>query len=281
MRFLSGVAPLLSFCLLCVCSLCPPVCAKESDVRTDASGEVAPEKKESSRAKAKKSAEPAQNRDGLIKMESGSRQAYVGIHGGTAPLSLLWSDDGVVIAFTGRTGNDFLDILRGGNASRSSAAAEKAALERSRSVEDSTAKTPGHPVQAAPNPSQRPEVKNSADSAKASHPHATASIAGLPADRQPPPVPAPTAGAKPKVESALADTPAKTEGPALVFASSEFASNLNETPKDHRPFGLIDPADVLSGTSSAGPNGFPLDVPAFKPLKLRSYKRVLAYTGSL
>jgi hypothetical protein len=59
-----------------------------------------------------------QARSGWMRVESGSRQAYVGIHGGTAPVSLMHSTDGVLLAFTGQTGSDFMQVLKGGNASR-------------------------------------------------------------------------------------------------------------------------------------------------------------------
>jgi hypothetical protein len=49
---------------------------------------------------------------GWVSMEKGSRPAYVGIHGGTAPLSLLRSPEGDIFALTGNTGNDFSRILR-------------------------------------------------------------------------------------------------------------------------------------------------------------------------
>jgi hypothetical protein len=49
---------------------------------------------------------------GWIRLEGGARPAYVGIHGGTAPISLLRSPGGVLFALTGTTGNDFSRILR-------------------------------------------------------------------------------------------------------------------------------------------------------------------------
>lgn len=46
-------------------------------------------------------------------MPAGARPAYMGIHGGTMPVSLLVSNDGnSLLTFVGRTGNDFLDMLR-------------------------------------------------------------------------------------------------------------------------------------------------------------------------
>lgn len=44
---------------------------------------------------------------------AGGRSAYKGIHGGTMPVSLLVSADGMsLLTFVGRTGNDFLELLR-------------------------------------------------------------------------------------------------------------------------------------------------------------------------
>lgn len=55
----------------------------------------------------------AQNEETWVTMPAGARSAYMGIHGGTMPVSLMVSDDGAsLLTFVGRTGNDFLDILR-------------------------------------------------------------------------------------------------------------------------------------------------------------------------
>lgn len=46
-------------------------------------------------------------------MPAGAKSSYMGIHGGTMPISLLVSDDGgSLLTFVGRTGNDFLETLR-------------------------------------------------------------------------------------------------------------------------------------------------------------------------
>lgn len=51
--------------------------------------------------------------DGWIVMPAGGRPAYMGIHGGTMPVSLLVAGDGAsLFTFVGRTGNDFLEALR-------------------------------------------------------------------------------------------------------------------------------------------------------------------------
>ncbi|MBR3663537.1 MAG: hypothetical protein IKN64_02660 [Desulfovibrio sp.] len=47
-----------------------------------------------------------------VRMPAGARPTYMGIHGGTMPVSLLVSDDGSsLLTFVGRTGNDFLEVL--------------------------------------------------------------------------------------------------------------------------------------------------------------------------
>lgn len=51
--------------------------------------------------------------DGWVVMPAGGRPAYMGIHGGTMPVSLLVAGDGAsLVTFVGRTGNDFLEALR-------------------------------------------------------------------------------------------------------------------------------------------------------------------------
>ena len=50
-----------------------------------------------------------------VHMPAGSRAAYIGIHGGTVPVSLLTSRDGThMVALVGQTGNDFLRTLKVG-----------------------------------------------------------------------------------------------------------------------------------------------------------------------
>lgn len=50
---------------------------------------------------------------GWVSMPAGARCAYLGIHGGTVPVSLLATSTGnSLISFVGQTGNDFLALLR-------------------------------------------------------------------------------------------------------------------------------------------------------------------------
>ncbi len=50
---------------------------------------------------------------GWVSMPAGARSAYLGIHGGTVPVSLLVTNTGKsLVSFVGQTGNDFLALLR-------------------------------------------------------------------------------------------------------------------------------------------------------------------------
>lgn len=51
-----------------------------------------------------------------VYMPAFAKPSYMGIHGGTMPISLLVSGDGdALVTFVGRTGNDFLEALRNGH----------------------------------------------------------------------------------------------------------------------------------------------------------------------
>ena len=51
--------------------------------------------------------------EGWTAMPAGARSTYLGIHGGTVPVSMLVSRDGMsLVSFVGQTGNDFLELLR-------------------------------------------------------------------------------------------------------------------------------------------------------------------------
>ena len=54
-------------------------------------------------------------------IDSGTKPAYAGIHGGTAPVTVLRASNGMLFVFTGQTGNDFTHVLRGNTANASDA----------------------------------------------------------------------------------------------------------------------------------------------------------------
>lgn len=64
-------------------------------------------------AEAAENSPPSAGDDTWETMPPGARPAYMGIHGGTMPISLLVSGDGsALVTFVGRTGNDFLEVLK-------------------------------------------------------------------------------------------------------------------------------------------------------------------------
>ncbi len=87
----AGLRPVLLVCLLLV--LMQPVRAKASEFV----GPITPKGTDSA----------------WVSVPAGARPAYIGIHGGTVPVSLLTARDGTsMVTFVGQTGNDFLRILR-------------------------------------------------------------------------------------------------------------------------------------------------------------------------
>ena len=222
----------------------------------------------------------AQAHNGWIKLESGSRQAYVGIHGGTAPLSLMRSSDGVLFAFTGQTGNDFLHVLKGGNASRhvvehsgqnSLAPGHKKAPEAKHAASASYEAEPRR--EGAGKSSAAPAV--AAGTAARSAP-ASKAAASAGADKTAPAgAPAPAAKPAPaKAESAGTDQP-PAKGEVLVFASGD----AKDASEGYKPFGLTPPAGVSPEDLRRQNAGLPAGQTASsyfgKPLKLGSYQAIL------
>jgi hypothetical protein len=238
--------------------------------------------------------------NGWVKVESGSRQAYVGIHGGTAPLSLMRSTDGLLIAFTGQTGNDFMQVLKGGNASRStfanpepqqglisdapsSPANPDSRMASRRSGSGKARRAHSGSAASAPKPAALADKSRGAAKPLAA-PAAHNSAAAAPGAFRPA---RPQAGeqevTKPAAPQAARSLPGKQDPPpgqsvSLVFASSKQASNISGSSNDYLPFGLTPAAAASQG---AAPQASRPDFSRYKPLKLRSYQRILAHSGSM
>ena len=86
------------------------------DDQTDPPARTAPRNRTNPDRDALSPAAPAtaaSTEDGWTIMPAGARPTYMGIHGGTMPVSLLvYGDGSSLVTFVGRTGNDFLEILR-------------------------------------------------------------------------------------------------------------------------------------------------------------------------
>jgi hypothetical protein len=254
---------------------------------------------------------PASRGDNWVTIESGSRPAYVGIHGGTAPISLLRASNGLLFAFTGQTGNDFLHILRG-NATQAPGLSPAERDEKTAALADAAGRAEGREnlKEAAPSLPASPPLppdgpalarletgtppspaRNEAPGENALSPAPTgslapppeaeapaASTAGPPQASPPPPAAAeavaPQAAIPAAVEAILADVPAG--GPSLVFASGELAHAITES-RAFVPFGLPLPGEKAGGAEE----GEVLKTPAFKPLKLRDYRPLLRHTGAV
>lgn len=72
---------------------------------------------------------PKQQESAWGEMPAGARSVYIGIHGGTVPVSLLTAGDGSpMIAQVGLTGTDFLHFMRRGTAASDDTSLVPAAL---------------------------------------------------------------------------------------------------------------------------------------------------------
>lgn len=72
---------------------------------------------------------PGNGVDAWVTMPAGGKPAYIGIHGGTVPVSLLTARGGsAMVALVGETGSDFLRMLRGDARNGSSATQDTSLL---------------------------------------------------------------------------------------------------------------------------------------------------------
>ncbi|MDR2694813.1 MAG: hypothetical protein LBC79_00330 [Deltaproteobacteria bacterium] len=86
-------------------------------------------------------------------MPAGARATYIGIHGGTVPVSLLTSRDGThMVALVGQTGNDFLRTLKVDPGTRGALPAPSATPSTLAGVEEEDIAHPHLHASAAPSP---------------------------------------------------------------------------------------------------------------------------------
>jgi hypothetical protein len=218
---------------------------------------------------------------GWVKVESGSRPAYVGIHGGTAPLSLMHSADGMLIAFTGQTGNDFMQVLKGGNASR--AAREEQRLQPASQTallqNWTVASLAGEVAPAVTEPAALPNNPATDSGAVAVKAAGARQIAAETSSSSPA-----CAGEGERAKTAPRAVPAAgpksvpAGGAVLVFASSNQAAGIKASAGSCLPFGLTPAAGA---PPAAGAEAARTVASFSKPLKLGSYQRLLAYAGRI
>lgn len=184
--------------------------------------------------------------NGWVHAEEGIRPAYVGIQGGTAPVSLMKGANGEIFAFTGKTGNDFAVVVKGRNVNGSSSAGASASVPIKKDGPDtelmSTKATP-----------QRTESRQAAlaapvkDTAKASRP-TNIQISEL--------------------------KPQENKKDQVVFADSNLSTRLSEAPDEFSPFGLSQ-ADTRYNVAPEPPKARADQPVQVTPLRLRDYRQAI------
>ena len=155
-------------------------------------------------------------------MPAGAKTTYIGIHGGTVPVSLLTAGDGSpMIALVGLTGSDFLHFLR----SKGKVAEEPPATEPSAAP-------------AAPQPAALPAPSSNATLPQAAAPSAEAQAEDLPAT--PPPVPSESNATLLLAGSPSGDIP-------VIYATGRAFERMSLVPTNWAPFGLTEKALSVEG----------------------------------
>lgn len=150
-------------------------------------------------------------------MPAGARTAYIGIHGGTVPVSLLTAGDGSpMIALVGLTGSDFLNFLR-----------SKGKL----------AEEPSLPRKAPPSPS-----RSSGPSAPAAPQGQTA-----PADAKTEEMPAGTPPVPSESNATLLLAGSSSGDIPVIYATGRTFERMSIVPENWAPFGLTEKALSVEG----------------------------------
>lgn len=154
-------------------------------------------------------------------MPAGAKTTYIGIHGGTVPVSLLTAGDGSpMIALVGLTGSDFLHFLR----------------SKGKMAEEPPAEAPAAPVASGPLP---PSPSSNATLAQApAAPSGEAQTEDLPATL--PPVPSESNATLLLAGSPSGDIP-------VIYATGRAFERMSLVPANWAPFGLTEKALSVEG----------------------------------
>lgn len=155
-------------------------------------------------------------------MPAGAKTTYIGIHGGTVPVSLLTAGDGSpMIALVGLTGSDFLHFLR----------------SKGKMAEDPPTEAPAAP--AASGPVLPPAPSSNATLAQApAAPSPEAQTEDLPAT--PLPVPSESNATLLLAGSPSGDIP-------VIYATGRAFERMSLVPANWAPFGLTEKALSVEG----------------------------------
>lgn len=233
----------------------------------------APEKKPAATSRKKQPDPHKPDKDGWVRAESGARPAFVGIQGGTARVSLMRAPNGVLVAFTGQTGNDFAQLLRGHDGNGSIKPSQDTDVPQlvAEAPKGQTVTEPATEIKepASEKAQAAPKVETPAQAAQAPSLSAAKKDA-KPAKRESPATPEAIAEAVPPqspIDQLLPEKDKDGNG-KVVFATTTLATRIADSTEVLSPYGL-----------SAGDKDYSFvpevkkrqKLAKFKPLELRKY----------
>ena len=182
-------------------------------------------------------------------MPAGAKTTYIGIHGGTVPVSLLTAGDGSpMIALVGLTGSDFLNFLRtNGRLQEEPLFADNTGIYAPGAYPsdmDDNPVQPAEPDASAPQP-----TKNATQpvTGNATQPLASEQTAQQTADSQPTELPE-TDPAIPSESNATLLLAGSSSGDIpVIYATGRNFERLSLVPANWAPFGLTEKALSLEG----------------------------------
>ena len=184
-------------------------------------------------------------------MPAGAKTTYIGIHGGTVPVSLLTAGDGSpMIALVGLTGSDFLNFLRSNgrlqeeplfadSAGTYAPEAQSPASDLAANATQLVASAP-LPADAMPLP-----VSNTTNTANATAP--LSGNATLSADAQPTELPASNASLPSESNATLLLAGSSSGDIPVIYATGRNFERMSLVPSNWAPFGLTEKALSLEG----------------------------------
>ncbi len=183
-------------------------------------------------------------------MPAGAKTTYIGIHGGTVPVSLLTAGDGSpMIALVGLTGSDFLNFLRtNGRLQEEPLFADNTGIYAPGAHPPDIADNASQPIAAEPATSQPTENATQPITGNATQPISpNAQATQQTTDSQPTELPA-TESAIPSGSNATLLLAGSSSGDIpVIYATGRNFERLSLVPANWAPFGLTEKALSLEG----------------------------------
>lgn len=178
-------------------------------------------------------------------MPAGAKTTYIGIHGGTVPVSLLTAGDGSpMIALVGLTGSDFLNFLR----SNGRLQEEPLFADSAGTYAPETQPSPADLTNNVTRPVSPPSDQTPAAFPAAGNATAPASGNGtLPADDQPTELPASNASIPSESNATLLLAGSSSGDIPVIYATGRNFERMSLVPSNWAPFGLTEKALSLEG----------------------------------